>query len=98
MPSTIEQVHREFGGQGLAVLAISIREPRERVGSWAAGRGTTVPMLLDLDGRVSQQYDVTATPTVFIVSRDGRLLGKALGTKDWMSGRGRALLATLTRT
>ena len=87
-----------FGGQGLAVVAISVREPRERVSTWAAAHGTTFPVALDADGRVSHQYDVTVTPTVFIVGRDGRLLGKALGTKDWMSGRGRALLATLTRT
>ena len=91
-------MHREFGAQGLAVVAISIQEPRERVGAWVADHGTTFTVLLDPDARVTQQYQVTGTPTVFIVGRDGRLLGKALGTKPWTSPQGRALLAALTRT
>jgi peroxiredoxin len=98
LPSAIEQVHREFGARGLAVLAISIREPRERVEAWVAAHGTTFTVLLDADGSVTQQYEVTVTPTVFIVGRDGRLLGRALGTKAWTSDRGRAVLAALTRT
>jgi peroxiredoxin len=91
-------VHREFGERGLAVLAISIQEPRERVATWASDHRTTFTVLLDAEGSVTQRYEVTATPTVFIVGRDGRLLGKALGTKDWTSERGRALLTALTGT
>jgi peroxiredoxin len=97
LPSAIEQVYREFGEQGLAVMAISIREPRDRVGAWVAAHGTTVTVLLDAEGRVTQQYEVTVTPTVFIVGRDGRLLGKAIGTRAWTSDRGRALLTALTQ-
>ncbi len=35
---------------------------------------------------------MTVTPTVFLVGRDGRLLGKARGTRPWTSDRGRAVL------
>lgn len=91
-------MHREFGGRGLAVVAISIQEPRERVAAWVADHDTTFTVLLDPDARVTQQYEVTVTPTVFLVGRDGRLLGKALGTKAWTSERGRALLTALTGT
>jgi peroxiredoxin len=91
-------VHREFGGRGLAVVAVSIQEPRERVAAWVADHRTTFTVLLDSEGSVTQKYQVTATPTVFIVGRDGRLLGKALGTKPWMSERGRALFTALTGT
>jgi peroxiredoxin len=98
LPSAIEQVQREFGERGLAVLALSIQEPRERVAAWASDHPTTFTVLLDTEGRVTRRYEVTATPTVFIISRDGRLVGKALGTKDWTSERGRALLTALTGT
>jgi hypothetical protein len=53
-------------------------------------------ILLDPSGAVSRDYEVTATPTVFVLSREGRLVGKALGNKAWTSERGRALLARLT--
>jgi hypothetical protein len=35
---------------------------------------------------------------VFLVARDGRVVGKALGTKAWNSDAGRALLTALTRS
>jgi hypothetical protein len=45
---------------------------------------------------VTSEYEVTATPTVFVLSREGKLVGKALGNKAWTSERGRALLGRLT--
>jgi hypothetical protein len=38
---------------------------------------------------------VTATPTVFLVDRDGLLVAKALGTREWTDAKARALLANL---
>jgi hypothetical protein len=34
LPSTIEQVHREYGPRGLAVLAVNIEESRDVVAAW----------------------------------------------------------------
>ena len=98
MPSSIEQVHQEYGERGLTIVAIDIREPPGTVAAWVDQHLTSFPVLLDADGRVARQYAVTATPTVFLVSRDGRLLGKALGPKPWTSERGRALLGALLRS
>jgi hypothetical protein len=57
----------------------------------------SLPTLLDPDGDASSAYHITATPTVFLVGRDGKLVAKALGTKDWTSPSGRALLQLLLR-
>ena len=97
MPSTIEQVHQDFKDAGLVVLPISIEEGRTTVGTWARKQALTMPLLLDPDGEISGAYRVTATPTVFLVGRDGKLVGKALGTKPWTSAPGRALLQRLLK-
>jgi peroxiredoxin len=97
LPSTIEQVHQEFKGRGLTVLAIDIQEPRGKVQTWVRDSGVSFTVLLDPDGAVARAYEVTATPTVFLVGRDGRLLGKAVGTRAWTSSTGRALFTALTR-
>ena len=89
-------MHREFGPRGLAVVAVNIREPRSRVAEWVQANGVSVPVALDADARVTRQYEVTLTPTVFLVGRDGALVGKALGTRAWTSPPGRALLRALT--
>jgi peroxiredoxin len=96
LPSTIEQVHREWKDRGLVVLAVNIEEGRDTVARWVAEKKTTSTVLLDPDGHVTRAYGVTATPTAFLVSRDGRLIAKALGTKPWMEPTARALLAALT--
>jgi hypothetical protein len=95
LPSQIEQVHRQWGDR-LAVVAVNIQEDPQRVAAWAKQSGLSFTILLDASGAVSSAYEVTATPTVFLLSREGKLVGKALGNKSWTSEQGRALLARLT--
>ena len=94
MPSEIEQVHRRYGDR-LAILAINIQESREKVTTWMKDRPLSFTILLDATGAVTGDYEVTATPTVFVLSREGKLVGKALGNKAWTSEQGHALLARL---
>jgi peroxiredoxin len=88
-------MHREYKDQGVSVLAINIQESRDDVLKWVREKNVTFTVLLDPDGAVVNQYGVTVTPTSFIVSRDGRIVGKALGNKTWLAERGRALLRAL---
>ena len=95
MPSTIEQVHREYKGRGLEIVALNLKESKSTVTAWVKKHNTTFRIVLDADEAVSRAYRVTATPTVFIVGRDGKLVGSAIGSRDWTSPNGRALLEAL---
>ena len=95
MPSTIEQLHQAYKDKGLVVLAVDIEEKPEVVARWVKGRSLTMPVLLDVDGKVNNGWGVTSTPTVFLVGRDGRLVAKAVGSRPWTSDKGRALFALL---
>jgi cytochrome c biogenesis protein CcmG/thiol:disulfide interchange protein DsbE len=97
LPSTIEQVHREFGPRGLAVLGVNIQESPDKVKAWVREKTLTMPVILDPSGAHTRAWAVTATPTAFLVGRDGTLIAKALGTKTWTGEKGRALLAALLR-
>jgi peroxiredoxin len=90
-------VHQEYKDAGLVVLTIAIEEGRRKVTGWAPSKTLTMPLLLDPDGAASGAYRITATPTVFLVGRDGKLVAKALGTKAWTSEPGRALLQLLLK-
>jgi peroxiredoxin len=96
LPSTIEQVQREFKDRNVVVLAVNIQEGRETVAKWIADKGVTSVVLLDRSGSVTTAYRVTATPTAFLIGRDAKLVAKAIGTKPWTSKNGRALLTALT--
>ena len=76
-------------------MAINIQESREKVATWMKDKPLSFTILLDATGAVTGDYEVTATPTVFVLSREGKLVGKALGNKAWTSEQGRALLTRL---
>ena len=95
MPSTIERVQRELKDEGLVVLAINLAEKRELVATFVKRRGVTSTVLLDAGKDVEKSYQIAYTPTVFLVDRQGRLVGKAIGERDWAGEQGKALLRLL---
>jgi peroxiredoxin len=88
-------VYQEFKDRGLVLYAINIEESRSTVAPYVMKHKMTLPVLLDPDGDASAAYRITATPTVYLIGRDGKLVAKALGTKTWTSTNGRALLQRL---
>lgn len=95
MPSTIEQLHREYRPRGLAVLAVNMEEPVQTVAAWARSKRLTVDVLLDPPGTATRAWAITATPSTFLVGRDGRLVARAVGTRPWTGPEGRALIEAL---
>lgn len=95
LPVGIEKISRERKGQPFVVLAVSIQEPRDVVAGYVKGAGITPRVLLDGDGAVARSYRVTATPTTFLIGRDGRQIARAAGTRPWDGPAGRALLDAL---
>lgn len=92
MPSVIEQVHRDYKDRGLIVLAVDIQEPSDHVASWVRSKKMSMPVLLDAEGAVASAWRVTATPTVFLVGRDGKLVARGVGNRPWTASAGRMLL------
>ncbi len=94
MPS-INKLYGEFKGQGFEAVLIDIREKKVTVQEVVKERGYTAPVLLDEDGKVTSTYHVFATPTVYLVDRNGNLLGRAIGPRNWDSADGRNVVTTL---
>ena len=95
MPSSIAQIQRELKDKGLVVLAVSIQESPDKVSAWVKKTGLAFPVMLDEEGTVSRAWRIRSTPTVFLLDRQGRLIGKTVGTKAWTSPAGRALFTAL---
>jgi peroxiredoxin len=95
LPSTIERLYQARKDRGLTVLAVDIQEPRAKVAAWVEGKGLTMPILLDVDGRVSDAYGIRATPTAVLVGKDGRLVARASGPRPWTGAQGLQLIDAL---
>ena len=74
---------------------MNIGEDQATVAAWVRKHKFTLPVLLDGDGAVTSEYRVIATPTVFFLDRNGRLLGRVIGPRDWGSAGVKAVLTGL---
>jgi peroxiredoxin len=95
LPAKMEQVHRGFNQKGLTVVAVNMQESRNQVANWVKEKKVTSLVLLDSNGAVSQWYRVTGTPTVILINRKGEMVGRAVGPREWMGEKGRALFETM---
>ncbi len=67
---------------GLAVLGIAVREPRESVVTFATDLGLELPLLLDEDGESSDAYQVRGLPTTLFVDGKGVIAARHVGPLD----------------
>ena len=91
----LERLHREFSSRGLVVIGVNTRETKEAARRYAKELGLTFPLVLDRDGKINALYGVVGLPTTFVIGRDGRAIGFAVGPREWESVSARALIETL---
>jgi thiol-disulfide isomerase/thioredoxin len=82
MPS-MEQLSRNFGGQGFTILAINQREGAAQVTRFMKMHGLNFTAPLDLNGRVAQSYRVYGIPVSYLIDDNGNAIGMKSGTRDW---------------
>jgi hypothetical protein len=93
----MDRLFRELSPRGLSLVLVDLGEDRETVREAVRTRGYRAPVLLDRGGDVAALYGVNATPTTFVIGRDGRVLGRAIGPRPWIEPPGRALLDAVLR-
>ena len=77
------------------MLAVNLEEPPEVVVAWVRGKRLSVDVLLDPPGIAARAWAITATPTAFLVDRQGRVVARAVGTRAWTGPEGRAVIEDL---
>ena len=75
---------------------MSFREDAALVRRTAAERGYVAPVLVDRKGDVAGiGYGVFGPPTAYLIDREGRLLARMVGARDWKTPAVKALLLEL---
>ena len=78
------------------MLLVDFREDPAHVRQVVKERGYVAPVLLDQEGDVTgRQYGVWGPPTVYVIDRAGRLVGRAVGTRSWEGPVARDFLIAL---
>ena len=68
----LEKLHQTYRGAGLAVWGIS-QDARDLSAAFASKYGSTFPILIDSDLRVSRTYDPEFVPTLLLIDRQGQI-------------------------
>jgi thiol-disulfide isomerase/thioredoxin len=96
MPA-LEQLHQTFQQKDLIILAINLKESAEQVKTFFQKRAFSFPALLDHNGSVFRDYSVAGMPTTYLIGRDGKLLARGVGGRDWTRAEGQDLIRNLVQ-
>lgn len=95
MPS-MEKLHQRFKDKDFIMVAINLQESAARVKQFYEEYKLTFTALLDITGDVGAALGIRSIPTTFILDKNGRIIGKALGPREWESKKSIALFEYLT--
>jgi len=94
MPS-MEKLHQKFKDKDFAMVTINLQESAATVINFFKKYNLTFTTLLDTTGDVGAAFGIRAIPTTFILDKNGRLIGKVLGPREWDSKSSFALFEHL---
>jgi hypothetical protein len=78
------------------VVLVSFQESADTVRKAAKERGYVAHVLVDGSGDVTGRlYGVWGPPTSYFIDRQGRLLGRIQGARDWTTPAARKLIESL---
>ncbi len=85
MPS-LERLYRTLSPEGLSVVAVACDDDQADVQKFVSQHGLTLPVLIDLGGRVAgDDYRTTGYPETFLLDRQGRIVRHVVGPEEWDS-------------
>ena len=95
MPS-MERLAAHFRGRDFQLLAVSQDEDgREKVVEFARDLGLSFPVLLDPQRQVGERFGVWGYPETFVIDRNGYVVERVIGPREWDSPASIAALEAL---
>lgn len=94
MPS-LERLRKQFDQSEVVLLSVTTDHQRDGIQAFMQHLGLALPVLLDEDQEVSGSFMVRGLPTTFLVGKDGKLIGRAVGPRAWDSPEAVALVTRL---
>ncbi len=94
MPS-MEKLHRRLKDKDFVMVAINLQESDALVKAFFEKLKLSFTALLDSNGEVATGFAVNALPTSFVLDKQGKIVGAAIGPREWNSRASIALFEYL---
>ena len=75
----IQEVYDERSELGLVILAINIGESLTTVEEFMQDYNLSFPVLLDMEGKVAEQYNIRGIPATYFIDSDGIIRDMQIG-------------------
>lgn len=89
------KLYQEFKNSDLVVLGVDVKEKKKIVIRYVKKEKLPFPILLDTDGSVARNYGIRSHPVHFLIDRQGKIIGKVMGARNWASAESRNLIRSL---
>jgi thiol-disulfide isomerase/thioredoxin len=84
MPA-MQRLEAAFPDTAFTVLAVNVKESREKAWRFQKMLGVNFSVLLDTTGKAAEDWDVAVYPTSYLIDTTGRIRHVAYGALDWDS-------------
>jgi len=92
----LEILHQQFKEKDFVLLTVSVDyEEAKLVREFINKQRYTFPVLLDPKCEVLDLFEVKGIPTTFIIDKKGKMLGRAIGPRDWKCQEAISLVSML---
>lgn len=82
MPS-MERLNEVFAGKDFVMLAVNVEQDRGAVQAFLDDHPHAFSVLLDPQAKAQNLYQVYRFPETFLIDRQGRIVERYLGARDW---------------
>ena len=76
---------------------MAIKDKEEDVKKYKTEFNISFPVLIDEGAQVANAYGVSSHPETFLINREGKIVARAFGDKDWVSRIMRKLIEHLIK-
>lgn len=80
---SMNRAWQQLEQEGIALLAINMGEDEETIFIFSADYPADFPILMDVEGKVIEDWPVKGLPTTYIIAPDGTFAYRAIGSREW---------------
>ena len=78
----VDRVARRYEKKGLVVMGVNVDDPPEVIRAYAAKKGLSYPMVMDIGKAASLEYGVDKLPSLVVIDKNGNVRAFLTGLVD----------------
>ncbi|TDY02822.1 TlpA family protein disulfide reductase [Thiohalophilus thiocyanatoxydans] len=82
MPS-MERAWKQLQEEDIAMLAINVGEDADTIFTFTADYPVSFPLPMDQDSTVINEWPIQGLPTTFVLDKQGRIVYRVVGGREW---------------